>query len=297
LSNTAAGEGRTFYKYQSVGAATACLTNQTMRWSTPATFNDPFDIQFDLASNVNEAEVLELALDKLWSIYAGRTTPAPASQLGNLIAGLGRAPSPMDRTTFDKEFARALLEGMKNGNALVPQALKESRGLLADSKVLCLTESPESPLMWAHYADSHRGVALRIRSVPGRGSPYQLAQPMRYMNQIPRLFDEETMSDIISGLKMIDVNEILNKQIYTKSSDWAYEREWRVFAGSGRNASALYEDVPFLAEELNGVLLGARMSDNDKTALTNLVRQKYPNAQILEAKLLSGFQIATNPVR
>src|SRR4051794_34870497 len=46
-----------FYKYMSPATAHAVLGNQTLRWSTPGTLNDPYDMQFDLKYEVDRGLV------------------------------------------------------------------------------------------------------------------------------------------------------------------------------------------------------------------------------------------------
>lgn len=70
-----------FYKYMTYSTANIVLENQTLRWSTPATLNDPYDIQFDLRINFDRDKVLHHALDKLWKAFTGELTGHPDSQM------------------------------------------------------------------------------------------------------------------------------------------------------------------------------------------------------------------------
>lgn len=82
--------------------------------------------------------------------------------------------------------------------------------------VFCLSESQEHPLMWAHYAQGHRGVCIEFdANVP----PLSLTEPLLYTDQRPvinRLRDSAT--------------QIIQKSVLTKSLLWSYEREWRAIA-------------------------------------------------------------------
>lgn len=64
---------------------------------------------------------------------------------------------------------------------------------------------------------------------------------------------------------------------------WAHEREWRAVAGL-RDRSKQFEIIPFTPEELSAVYLGCRMSSGDRDAITQLVRTRYPHAEVLQAR-------------
>ncbi|MBM0108595.1 DUF2971 domain-containing protein [Steroidobacter sp. S1-65] len=83
---------------------------------------------------------------------------------------------------------------------------------------ICFGASWRSPVMWAHYAEKHSGVAL------GFEVPDELATKVEYTNdkiQIP--FGPHLPKHGLSA-------DLLTKVRRTKASDWAYEREYRVEA-------------------------------------------------------------------
>lgn len=282
---------RKFFKYQSRATARAVLTGVKLRWSTPATLNDPFDIQFDLSTDIDEKVVVSLALDKLWRCYVGELQPQPfpgnAMWLPLLL--LRHHPNRISRSDFEDHMRPGVIESLALGRAKIPAALEESRALMSTSKVLCLSETGDNLLLWAHYAESHRGVALIFR--PIEDSPYTLARPVQYVTEVPRLFDEHLLSDIFAGLRTIDAETALEHMAFTKSSHWNYEREWRIFAGDGRDKYAPFEDVPFGREELAGIVMGARTPLTDRDELAKLAVAVNPEAKIYQAELTPKFGI------
>jgi hypothetical protein len=74
------------YKYMNAGTGRIVLSNGTLRWSTPATLNDPFDVQFDLGFVIDKAKAKSAALEKLWAAQYG-VEPAP---VGNIVGELMR---------------------------------------------------------------------------------------------------------------------------------------------------------------------------------------------------------------
>jgi len=85
--------------------------------------------------------------------------------------------------------------------------------------------------------------------------------------------------------------------VYTKSIEWAHEREWRIYMGDGRDKEALYEDIPFDPRELDAVMVGCRMPQNDRTAFYDSARSLYPHAEVLRMEP-SGkhFQLNMKPL-
>jgi hypothetical protein len=272
-----------FFKYCSADVAKLILRNRTLRWSTPQTLNDPFDVQFDMGIKVTKEEMRDPALEKLWAVYSGHSAAPVVGLLGVLMSKLASVTIRLSKDQFLEAFAPAIEEGYDRALESLPRLHRETADILADVKLLCLSAEPDVNLMWAHYSDSHRGVVLRFRSIPGLDNPYGMAKPVNYVDQIPELFGKEFMIDMFAGLASIDTATIMDKLIYTKSSDWSYEKEWRINAGSGRDASAPFELVPFGTNDIDGVIFGLRSSDGDRAEITQLV-QGYPNVELFQAR-------------
>lgn len=240
-------------------------------------------MQFDLRYEVDRDVVRRLTLNKLWEAYRGAPV-AVGNLLGLLIQALKVQVPNMQREAFETEHAKAIFEGLDRLEGALPRLNAEVRSHLASSKILCLTESPDNPVMWTHYADTHRGCVIRLRDYPELDSPYRTAKPVRYVAEAPRLVDEEFLSDMLSGRTSFDTSTLLERLVYTKSADWAYEREWRIYSGNGRKKDAAHEDLRFGSFELDAVLFGLDTSDEHRSSLTQLVRKMYPRAKLLRAR-------------
>jgi hypothetical protein len=67
---------RKFYKYMSAPTAQRVLDTNSFRWALPKTFNDPFDVQFDLRveydrSTANRAPIYSFAANIFVTARAG----------------------------------------------------------------------------------------------------------------------------------------------------------------------------------------------------------------------------------
>lgn len=286
-----------FYKYMSADVARIVLENRTLRWSTPGTLNDPYDMQFDLHFKIERERTKKLALQKMWdAIYGDEIVPV-ANEMGELLAYLRQIQPPWSREEFDRLHENEIDASFDRLEALLPEMNAQFRSELAVSKILCLTEAPDNAVMWTHYAANHRGVVLKFVSVAGWDSPWPTARVVRYLEEMPRLMDEEFWSDMLAGRVSLDVRSLMERLIYTKGAKWAYEKEWRIYSGDGRNREALFEDINFGDRELASVIVGCRMPQEDREQLAQLVAIHYPHASLFEAAQdPMRFRLAIRPL-
>jgi hypothetical protein len=108
--------------------------------------------------------------------------------------------------------------GMALRNKAERTALRKMRRHMHEkSGVLCMTKGWSSPLMWAHYADSHKGIVL------GFDVPKKAFYEVEYTKTRPSLsdFGHATLDDITPE----DIKRITR----IKSAGWDYEEECRAY--------------------------------------------------------------------
>lgn len=278
-----------FFKYMSFETAKIVLENRTLRWTTPRTLNDLYDVQFDLGMKIDPEKLEDLSYEKMWSVVSGASPPDKTSLMGQLLGLLGSAKKYTSKDEFVEDFDGVVRESYDRMIAILPETQRDLREQLENLKILCLTEDPTNPPMWAHYAQQNCGVVVRLRSVPGLDNPYGLAIPINYLQELPSIGDEEHFSNILAGFKGDDHRVIINRIIYSKGAAWSYEKEWRISSGAGRDKTAPHEDIPFGLNDLDGVILGINMADENRRTIIELTKL-YPNAELMEAKRSSsGF--------
>jgi len=86
----------------------------------------------------------------------------------------------------------------------------------ATSGFLCFSKGWSNPLLWGHYADRHRGVALEVEIDD------QLVIPVHYSASRLPLNVQQIMRD--GGFS----GELAERLASTKSKHWCYEKEVRV---------------------------------------------------------------------
>lgn len=83
--------------------------------------------------------------------------------------------------------------------------------------IKCFTEKYDNLLMWAHYANSHSGYCIEYSMLDMFNKFNELIIPVNYCSKLP----------------ICNENYDILQSIYratTKSKDWEYEQEWRIFA-------------------------------------------------------------------
>lgn len=116
--------------------------------------------------------------------------------------------------------------------------------------VICFSSSWSNPVLWSHYADKHRGMAL------GFEIPDNYVIPVKYSSKMQK-------ADVESIVNASDVDlasDFACSLLATKFADWKYEDESRVFV---RLDPATQEGGLFFKEfgpklKLVEIVLGAR---------------------------------------
>ena len=161
---------------------------------------------------------------------------------------------------------------------LVQRVLKEWGRLWGEEHgLLCLTETWQNPVMWAHYAERHYGMCL------GFDVQDDLAEEVTYRDK--RLEWKLDKHKPQFGLSNDDIRKIL----LTKFVDWKYERERRILLpleGSGPDDKGLYFQ-PFNKQfVLREVLLGDRCTLKAKDIVPLIGK---PEQSVSVRKIRSGF--------
>ena len=78
--------------------------------------------------------------------------------------------------------------------------------------ILCFSKNWSDPLLWGHYADKHKGIALGFK-IEGYG-----LIPVHYLSRMPIL--------TINALR--NEKDLINRLIKFKYEEWSYENEMRI---------------------------------------------------------------------
>jgi len=280
---------RSFFKYANPGTVLTILESKSVRYSSPLTFNDPFDLQSGLHFDFDVSTLQEKVLDKLQEFAASPIAPpTDESDPWGKIVRTVRDHYPTHG--FPREHFRQLTGDLF---ASLIEQIEFTRNkyqehwwytLLPGLRVFCVSEERDDLLMWAHYARDHTGAVFEFLSLPEEDNPLSVARPIEYVSSPPPFFSENEWLDDILSVRQLDTDGLYKRYAYYKSSNWAYEREWRVWYPHIPPPGDLYEDVPIRESEFASLYIGCRAEPDFATKAISLTRSAFPNARIYRAR-------------
>jgi len=149
--------------------------------------------------------------------------------------------------------------------------------------LMCFSKRWKSPLLWSHYADRHKGMALEV-IIPDK----YIAKVNYHPERIVLNIDKKLSS---GGLQESDIYNLLT----TKFEHWRYEEEVRVFK---RTSDCTLEKGRWFSEfgeamELVGIVHGPLCQASEKKIASVLPKGKSLN--ITKARLaFKSFSVVQN---
>ena len=181
------------YKYYSDSSLNLnALKSNKMWYSAPCNFNDVFDC--------------DVTVDKDQLFKSIQTYPG--------VQGV-RIGSPMWKQM--KSQAKSSARGMR-------EMFSQMRSQMG---ITCLSELDDSLLMWAHYANNHRGMCVE----------YELMEINRQLKftPIPVIYSEKRayLDSLNPDTVERDTTKVFIESLTSKSPEWSYEKEWRIIRDDG----------------------------------------------------------------
>lgn len=136
-----------FYKYRSVNGASMSRAKEIILedkifFASPASFNDPFDLR--------PVYSLEAAVER---------------QKEDFLRLSRKFEPRLTETQREAEATRVMTSSLSKDNLATTTAAIQvisNFQVRASVGVFCVSAKPDDILMWAHYADSHRGLCLEF---------------------------------------------------------------------------------------------------------------------------------------
>ncbi|MGS8101271.1 DUF2971 domain-containing protein [Providencia sp. PROV_01] len=285
-----------FYKYMTTNTGKIVIENSTLRWSSPSIFNDIDECQFSPFSDSEYKSDFKAMIGVLADCAAGY-----------LIYNIN-AFSP--NTQLMIEMLKYVAK--KNGDLNIYHAIVENiltdafpnigdyfrdyinRVIINCARVLCVTPSYANDLMWAHYADEHRGCVFEFDNLY-KAAPLRLRQGnVQYVNELK---SSTSAIELLLYGETKPINEALIRDVFfSKKIIWKYEKEYRLFfnedfgmiegrvnfqtnertwAATGQSEQ-LYTDVEFSPESLLSITFGVRTQSAVIDEIMSIARSKNP---------------------
>lgn len=262
---------KSLYKYRSLAdeiqkkRVKDIVLNHKVRFSKPSALNDPIEGKpvFQLG-NLNDPVYREYF--EQWAWNSQKTLP-----------------SPPPKKEFISWFRSLSIE---QHNSKVEEITLENQEAI-DSKwrVFSLSGTSTSELLWAHYGDSHKGIALVFDA---SGGEFGVAMRVAYMKARRPI-------DITSQ----DEKEILFATILAKREAWSYEEEFRCVAAEPWQPLLPLLNNQFLSfqpKRLIGVVFGAKIREEDRQEVLTWSKQRTAPLSFWQAEIVLSGDIKCVPI-
>lgn len=251
------------YKYRAASVySLASLEQNYIIASRLDTFNDIFEAPIDIPEEVMAAH--------LYNFYTSYT---------RLLDGVKQPPPKTLR-----ELSALLIESFlqdDSGTETLSEIKEKSEKSITDLmrkihfdlvqkmqtqyNVFCMSEKIDNELMWAHYADNHKGfcIAYDMTKTDNSSAEFlrQSTLPVYYENEKYISLNNLEINNEMSGRFCMEASTI-------KSKAWSYEKEWRTFFVS-REKNQKESFLPVVA-----IYLGARIDESTESLLHNICQSK-----------------------
>jgi hypothetical protein len=280
-----------FYKYAPASTILTVIETGRLRWSSPLLFNDQDEFQrmprFEPPLAESMSTLVHFFVDVAFdSRDVDETRLSTNSRV--LLAGIRLLRSSGEgRESLLAELDYNAIGADERFGSLV-RATFDVFGL-DTARVLCVTTEPDNELMWAKYAKSHSGAVIGLQHVPRLDTPLLAAGPVAYSASPPIV--GSGLDYLLYGVTRELKEKTLEAVCFTKSTDWAYEREWRVVTWRPAEVGAQHGDYRFDRDELHCVTLGSRIDRGAESRIRACLRSDYPNARVFRIATRDGVAV------
>ena len=275
----------TFYKYTDADGCKKILRNLQLLYTSPDKFNDPFDCALGLRINYEHENFGALFIGKLYQLLFSGCYP-------KLINSPKKAEIlELWKNGDDKEKIKFLEEvrtGWEEKGVLIGAEKEKERHvniIMSKCRAFCVSKTPYQLLMWAHYADKHKGAVIKL-TIPENPPGSWRFKEVTYSDEFPVHNTTEQLVNSMLGLWRPDPEETAEKLLFTKSSHWEYENEWRdvIMLDGPDNFEKGKHLICIEKKRLVAIYFGLGMEKEDRREVMEITDKKLPHLEIYEAK-------------
>lgn len=266
------------------------LQNGLIKFSPPKEFNDPFETfpnfksmaphqaidEFFESFDSEPGYYEEILKDCLAKDPRFQQLPDPYKKL---MAGIAEKRLEANRPEMSKQVKDFGSSAMKFQGKLKTLMVETTlKAFNLSFAILCLTEKKDNLLMWAHYANNHKGFVLEF--FPNHSFFDQNDKPtiaghlrkVRYTLERPEFifFDNNLPKDHVT-------KNWVDNLIWVKSKHWDYEEEWRILSTLNRcekiitNGEIEIHLFTLPLDAIKSIYFGCRMNDEKKNEFIRLI--------------------------
>lgn len=163
---------------------------------------------------------------------------------------------------------------------------KKLNSTIRNARVLSFCRRADSHLLWAHYADKHRGACLHFSSGSFSGKGVRRGS-VEYLHQRPSLFKslmariDLPKKDDLHGEERVRLRQELYKSLFfAKPLDWSYEEEFRILY-SVSNADHIGIETDGIVE----IIVGVNTSETTVKRIQGYIKRSGVDIPLRRAKI------------
>ncbi|MBU2884641.1 DUF2971 domain-containing protein [Gilvimarinus agarilyticus] len=283
----------TLAKFAQAECAYKILDQQSLRWSAPVLFSDPFELNHRTALAFDPQTLLQSVIRTSCGMIFAREEPRGNSPLATVI----RRWRDEERFSSPEEAEEVLGELMARMVDQRQEEIDETMGhwrLYTRSLRICsFSAKADNLTAWQYFADEHRGAVLKFQC--GDDSCLPHPKPVRYNQTRPEITTLKEQLNVVLYNEKLRPQEYFEDKFLLKQPSSKNEQEWRCLmnvspedAVKTTDEKQWFTEVPFASEHLRSVYLGAFMPVETKKQFLELVSKKYPNTKIFQAEPVAG---------
>lgn len=238
------------YKYRdwSKSHHKSVLTERELYLASPAEFEDEFDCKVPIRYDL-------LTDDDIFKHYV------------NSSITLHKHYSLAQHLEYAKKWqAKGLMRNERHLRYVDSLFFKEFNEIFG---VLSLTALPDNVAMWDYYSNNQKGFCVGFNTIPLLESRiFGSGAEVKYDNELPIILETD------------DFEKKHFLQIFSKLKKWEFENEYRLTKFNVQDRTPIIP-VEIFAE----VILGPKISDNDKAEIKEIVSINFPKVELKQAVL------------
>ena len=277
------------YKYSNLKGAIETIKGNSVLLDIPENYNDPFDCDI-FTTDEEEKKAYELFVNyqmfkALYDSISTQTSLRPfANTFKKELLFFGKEIKkdkkfesqpylfPL-KNTFYKSIKKSKAELQMEFKDMLKDVYKKIKSSVI---VSCFGSSNDQLLMWAHYADKHRGACLEfeIDDKDFKAVEYDKKKPeFELYKTLQIIFGHQFVGEDIDVEN--EKYSFLYKPLLTKSLDWEYEGEIRCVYSLNKRDPKIYEGLNDKGEtilllkmpKIKAIYIGCKMDNNSEKTI------------------------------
>lgn len=276
-----------YYKYTDTRGLAAILVGNSLKFSRPRDFNDPFDVRIGSIVPDNLDQYLHDMGKEFHEIMCSEFDQSllqPELVIRDkiiLINNTLKSMSPESKKNFTDEFlAASPLYNKENILKLMREQQAELNRTVNNLGVFSCCQNFDQPRMWAHYADDHKGAVIGLRADLPNDSALQLLKPVRYVDEFAEYTQAKKMVHMqlfMTPQKMAEA--MLEMLFYDKARQWESEQEHRLTILDYIPDDKPYQLLPLHKGELTDIYFGMKFDTTHQSKLMMLAAYNHPHVK------------------